>query len=53
MRNPKKSDGVLRERCAGKYAWIDGQRKAYPLPAMYATAAIKPGNGVARRTGNG
>lgn len=28
VRNPKKSDGVLRERCAVKYAWIDGQRKA-------------------------
>lgn len=40
MRNPKKSDGVLRERCAVKYAWIDGQRKAYPLPAMCATLAV-------------
>ena len=23
-----------------KYAWIDGQRKAYPLPAMCATLAV-------------
>ena len=30
MRNSKKSDGVLRERCAVKYAWIDAQGKASP-----------------------
>ena len=29
-RNIEKSDGVLRQGCAVKYAWIDGQRKAYP-----------------------
>ena len=23
-----------------KYAWIDGERKAYPLPAMYTTLAV-------------
>ena len=40
MRNSKKSDGVLRERCAVKYAWIDAQRKTYPLPAMCATLAV-------------
>jgi putative transposase len=40
MRNSKKNDGVLRERCAVKYAWIDTQQKAYPLPAMYATLAV-------------
>ena len=40
MRNPKICDGVLRERCAVKYAWIDGQRKAYPLPAMCATLGV-------------
>ncbi len=30
-----KSAGILRQRCAIKYAWIDAQRKAYPLPVMY------------------
>ncbi len=40
MRNSKKSDGVLRERRTVKYAWIDGQRKAYPLPAMCATLGV-------------
>ncbi|MCZ2438921.1 MAG: IS3 family transposase [Burkholderiales bacterium] len=31
---PKKSDGVLCEGCAVKYAWIDAQRREYPLPDM-------------------
>src|SRR6266498_1286804 len=26
----KKCDGVLRQGCAVKYAWIEGQREAYP-----------------------
>ncbi len=30
----KKSDGVLCEGCAVKYAWIDAQRADYALPAM-------------------
>ncbi|MHB8849218.1 MAG: IS3 family transposase [Burkholderiales bacterium] len=31
---PKKSDGVLREGCAVKYAWIDMQRQAFALVEM-------------------
>jgi hypothetical protein len=31
---------VLRQGCAVKYAWIEGQRAAYPLPAMRTTLAV-------------
>ncbi|MBE7521964.1 MAG: IS3 family transposase [Burkholderiales bacterium] len=37
---PKKSDGVLRERCTVKYAWIDTQRKNFPLPTMCTTLTV-------------
>jgi len=33
-RNPKKSDGVLRNGCSAKYAWIAAQGKAFALPEL-------------------
>ena len=38
-RNLKKSDGVLCEGCAVKYAWIDAQR-LIPLPDMCAVLDV-------------
>jgi putative transposase len=34
LENEIRGDGVLREGCAVKYAWIHAQRTAFPLPAM-------------------
>ena len=34
------SDGVLCEGCAVKYAWIDAQRREYPLPDMCEVLAV-------------
>ena len=39
-RDPKKSDGVLREGCTVKYAWIDRHRAMYPLALMCALLAV-------------
>ncbi|WP_442763450.1 IS3 family transposase [Malikia spinosa] len=36
----KKSDGVLCEGCAVKYAWIDTQRREYPLPTLCEVLAV-------------
>lgn len=36
----KKGDGVLCEGCAVKYAWIDAQRREYPLPDMCEVLAL-------------
>jgi transposase InsO family protein/transposase-like protein len=40
MHVDKKSDGVLCEGCAVKYAWIDAQRRQYPLPDMCEVLAV-------------
>ena len=39
-RNPKKSDGILREGCAVKYAWIDAHRRTYGLAESCAVLAV-------------
>ncbi|MBR0568971.1 IS3 family transposase [Azoarcus sp. L1K30] len=31
---PKKSDGIFREGAAVKYAWIEKQRRSFPLPVL-------------------
>ena len=36
----KKSDGVLCEGCAVKYAWIDAQRRDYLLPDMCSVLSV-------------
>jgi len=35
-----KSGGVLREGCAVRYAWLDGERKRYPLPLLCETLEV-------------
>ncbi|WP_425482745.1 IS3 family transposase [Caldichromatium japonicum] len=37
---PKKSGGVLCERCAMKYAWIDAHRKEFELTGMCEALAV-------------
>lgn len=34
------SDGVLREGCAVKYAWIDAHCRMYPLPEVYEVLGV-------------
>jgi hypothetical protein len=36
----KKSGGVLRERCAVKYAWIDTQRETFDLAELCAVLDV-------------
>jgi len=38
--NSKKSDGILREGCAMKYAWIDAHRQDYDLTEMCETLLV-------------
>ena len=40
LKNPKKSDGVLRKRYAVKYAWIDEQREDYELDEMCSVLEV-------------
>ena len=55
---PKKSDGVLREGCAMKRAWIYTHRQDYDLTELCetlpaATMATVPGKVVVAQTANG
>lgn len=36
----KRGDGILFEGCAVEYAWIDAQRRRYPLPDMCQVLAM-------------
>jgi len=47
----KKSDGVLCEGCAVKYAWIDAQRRERPLPDRCEVLAVSSSGDRAWRRG--
>lgn len=48
-----KKAGVLRQGCAVKYAWLDGQSRHYPLPALRDTLAVSMSGYRAWKRGGG